>query len=240
MGADGEIKGTLYGVGLGSGDPELLTLKAHRILMNADVVLVPKGKKCGDSVARDILERALGDSLNCQELVFPMERDKKTLEEHWQNAARAAVDLLNQGKDVAFVTLGDATLYSTFAYLCRSIAKMGDYSIETIPGITSVQAAAAQLNRPLALGSSTYGIISLPENLEDLDAFLSLHDTLVVMKIGGRLSEFRHFLKTRNLESKTGFARRLGLEGEQWYSSMSHVPQKAEGYLSLAIIGEPA
>jgi len=230
------MNGVLYGIGLGPGDPELLTLKAVRILKDADVILVPRGKKTGWGAAADILNSALGSGLPIQELIFPMERNPEILEAHWNNAAAAAAEELDREKTVAFVTLGDVAFYSTFSYLARALEKLGNYRIERIPGISSVQHGAARLNRELALGGSSVGIYPLPENLERLDSALAEHETVVVMKIGERLGELRDFLQSRNIEKSAGFIRKAGFPDELMALSMENLPEGAEGYLSLAIL----
>lgn len=233
---DNRIKGVLYGIGLGPGDPELLTLKAARLLKEADVVLVPKGKKTGESVARLIVTAAVGEDLPFRELIFPMEKDPIVLEAHWKQAAETTAKELDEGKTIVFVTLGDVSLYSTFSYLSQALEKVGDYRIERVPGISSIQIGAARLSRELALGSGSFGVYPLPENIEDLDSALEEHETVVVMKIGGRLEELREFLRSRNLESSAGFIRRAGLPGEVIAPSMSELPEDSEGYLSLALL----
>jgi precorrin-2/cobalt-factor-2 C20-methyltransferase len=231
------MKGVLYGIGLGPGDPELLTLKALRVLKEADVILVPRGKKSGWGAAGDILSSALGPGLPVRELIFPMERNPGILEAHWDSAASAAGEELDKGKTVAFVTLGDVAFYSTFSYLSRALEKIGEYRIERIPGISSIQHGAARLNRGLALGGSSVGIYPLPDNLEKLDSALAEHETVVVMKIGERLGELRAYLRSRNLEESAGFIRKAGFPDELMALSMESLPDGAEGYLSLAIIG---
>ena len=237
---DNRINGILYGIGLGPGDPELLTVKAVRLLKKADVILVPRGKKAGWGAAKDILTSALGENLPYQELIFPMERNPDILAAYWNTAASSAAIELDKGKTVAFVTLGDVAFYSTFSYLVMALEKRGDYRIERVPGISSIQLGAARLNRELALGSGSTGIYPLPVNLEDLDSALAEHETIVIMKIGERLEELRGFLRLRNLEKTAGFIRKAGFPDELKTLSMEDLPGGAEGYLSLVIVkGKP-
>ncbi len=230
------MKGLLYGVGLGAGDPELLTVKARRLLVEADVILVPKGRRAGGSVARNILEAAFGEKLPIREQLFPMERDEESLAAHWRRAAEEVAAELDAKKNVAFVSLGDISLYSTFVYLERSLKKLGDYKVERVPGISSIQAASARLGMELAMGSESFAVMPLPKDFRKLEAALELHDTVVVMKIGAHLGLFREFLREHNLEADTGFVRRLGMDREVVAPSMAALPEDAEGYLSLAII----
>ena len=233
---DYRMTGTLYGIGLGPGDPELLTLKAVRLLKEADVVLVPRGRKSGGSTARDIVIAALGDNLPFRELVFPMVRDDAILEAHWDEAAARTAEELDAGRLVVFVTLGDVSIYSTFSYLCRSLKKRGDYPVVRVPGISSIQLGAASLNRELTLGNTSLGVYPMPGNLIELEGALEEHETVVVMKIGERLEELRTFLRHRNLESSAGFIRRAGFPDEVIAQSLAELPAGSEGYLSLVIM----
>src|SRR4030067_1997224 len=132
--------GKLYGIGVGPGDPELLTLKAVRVLGEADVVAIPKSKEESDSIALSIVKGAVDLSKKeTVELVFPMTKDKEVLRKAREEAAVAIADRLKAGKNVACITLGDPMFYSTFSYLIPLVKeRLPEVHIEIIPGISSV------------------------------------------------------------------------------------------------------
>lgn len=234
---DNRIKGQLTGIGIGPGDPELLTLKAVKILKEADSIIVPKARDKAESVARDIVSRALGRDLPFEEMVFPMSRNKSELEKHWNLAAERVLERLQTGKNVAFVSLGDISLYSTFSYLTRAIKKMNPHvKPMMIPGISSIQLAAATFQTSLALGDESCGIFPLPLNINDLDRALKLHNNIVVMKIGRRLGELIQYLKEKNLLTNSNFVRRAGFPDEFICTDMENLSEDESGYLSILLI----
>lgn len=234
---DCRVKGRLYGIGLGPGDPGLLTVRAVEVLKKADSVIVPKGRHKGESVARDIISRAIGGDLPFVEIVFPMSRDWDVLESHWSDAADAVLSLLSNGRNVAFTTLGDVTLYSTFSYLQRAVLKKDpEIEIELIPGVSSIQLAAARFDVPLALGNENFAVSPLPENIGELDRLIRCNDNLVLMKIGERLPELKAYLDRNDLIGKSMFIRRAGFPDEVVCRDMSCLDEGEQGYLSIVFI----
>lgn len=106
--------GTLYGIGIGPGDTELLTVKAVSVLNSVDVIFSPRSAPKKDSIARKIIEPVLKGNARVEELVFPMTKDRDTLERHWAQATEDVAEVLRSGKDAAFITLGDPFFYSTY------------------------------------------------------------------------------------------------------------------------------
>ncbi|MDO5137541.1 MAG: precorrin-2 C(20)-methyltransferase [Oscillospiraceae bacterium] len=138
-------KGTLYGVGVGPGDPELLTLKAARLLRDCDIIAIPQKKeRCfALRIVLDALPELADKSL--LEIVMPMTRDKDARERAHQKGAAALAEQLDKDLNVVYITLGDPTIYSTYGYLQRRIQEMG-YETETVPGVPSFCAVAAALD----------------------------------------------------------------------------------------------
>ena len=141
-------KGKLYGIGVGPGDTELLTLKAARILKTVPVVFTPKSSKEKESIALSIVKPILKERNDYKRLmlvtpIFPMIEDKEELEKIWTSASEMIAQYLNSGRDVAFITLGDPSVFSTYAYVQKRL--IDDYEIETVPGITSFTACAAAI-----------------------------------------------------------------------------------------------
>lgn len=158
------MTGTLYGIGVGPGDPELMTVKAYRRLKEADVIAYPKKGRQSKSYAEQIIDayfapeekRRLG-------LHFPMTKDRALLEPKWNEAADAIWAELSAGRDVAFVTEGDPLLYSTFIHLMHVMERRyPEAPIEVVPGVSSANAAAARLRLPLVDGDETVAIVPRP------------------------------------------------------------------------------
>jgi precorrin-2/cobalt-factor-2 C20-methyltransferase len=129
--------GTLYGIGVGPGDPELITVKGAAILARCRRIFVPRARSAAESLALDIAERYVDGAAEITELLFPMTADKEELSLRWGEAAEAVAAALRTGEDACFLTLGDPLLYSTYIYLLREIrARMPDATVVTVPGIT--------------------------------------------------------------------------------------------------------
>lgn len=172
----------LYGVGVGPGDPELITVKAARILREADVIAVPD---TGGSVktAQTIASEYIAD----KEILYcgaPMGADANVTGENYDKAAADITELLHAGKNVAFITLGDPSVYSTYAYVQKRVEALGGET-ETIPGVPSFCAAAALIGESLCEGAEPLSII--PGSNENLDRYLELPGNKVVMKSGSKL-----------------------------------------------------
>ena len=234
---DNRVRGKLYAIGLGPGDPDLMTVKAVNILKNVDSIIVPKARIKSESIARDIVSRAIGKDLPFVEMVFPMSRNRDELESHWNKAADAVLYMLNKGEDVSFVTLGDVSLYSTFSYLERAIRKKEpSVKAELVPGISSIQLAAVKFEKPLALGDETYGVYPLPSEISGLDSALEEHDTVMIMKIGKRLGELKTYLKKKGLLDSSSFIRRAGFFDEYLKNSLEDLDENESGYLSIMMV----
>lgn len=175
-------RGKFFGIGVGPGDPELLTLKAFRVIENAGVLAVPKTND-SKNVALDIVSKAI--DISKKEILFldfPMVKDKSILKEaHEENASKIA-DILNKGRDVAFLTLGDVSIYSTFSYVHSKIEKMG-YDTEICAGVPSFCAVAAKLK--ISLTSMKKPLHIIPAVHGDIEKTFELEGTKVFMKAGG-------------------------------------------------------
>ncbi|UCG07038.1 MAG: precorrin-2 C(20)-methyltransferase [Desulfobacterales bacterium] len=182
--------GILFGIGVGPGDPELITLKATKILNQVDTVFAAASTKNNHSLAVNIAERHIPENTKVKMLRFPMTRDKNETRKAWRKHAQTIIEEIERGKNVAFLTLGDAMTYSTFGYIIRHIQDLApDIEIQTVPGITSYQAAAASLNMPLVEGEESLMVVSgatggnrlrelegKPENVVFLKAYRNVKD----------------------------------------------------------------
>ena len=179
--------GIFYGVGVGPGDPELLTLKALRILQQVPVLCVPKSREEGESYAMGIVSH-LVDSRQQRviELLFPMTKDRMRLAEYWNRSLGQIIDPLRKGEDVAFVTEGDPTIYSTFQHLYRLIKdRHPEIPTEIVPGISSINGSAAAAGLPLVDGAERLAVLPATYEGERLEEVLRQFDTVVLLKVTG-------------------------------------------------------
>lgn len=182
--------GVLYGVGVGPGAPDLITLRALDVLRRVPVLALPRSSDYGASKAWEIVKPALGE-VHGQErlfLTFPMSKDPRRLRPAWSDALVAIGQHLEHGRDVAFATEGDPSLFSTFIYLAAQAPhRWPGIRIEVVPGVSSIAAVPAVTGIPLADGQERIAILPGTYGLEDLGELLQRFDTTIVMKVGGEM-----------------------------------------------------
>jgi len=233
--------GRLYGIGIGPGDPKLLTLRAKEIIDQADIIFCPKSDEDGTSWARSLIETTTSATKEFVELLFPMTRNKKVLKAYWQKAAKRIADEVAQGKQGAFITLGDPLIYSTYIYLLRTLRKeFPDIEVETIPGISAFNAAAARAQIPLVQGDERMAILPVRKDLRGLREALGAFDTVILMKVGSKLDKVTALLKELDLLKHSVLISRLGQPGEKIIHDLSPLNKiQREGYLSVVIVKIP-
>ncbi|TGE33253.1 precorrin-2 C(20)-methyltransferase [Desulfosporosinus sp. Sb-LF] len=225
--------GKFYGVGVGPGDPQLLTLQAVNVLQTVDLVAIPKSKMERESVAWDIAKIHCPSNVRLIELELPMTSDQQVLAKAWQDGAQTLLSELKQGKSIAFITLGDPSLYSTYSYLLNILQEeLPQECIATVPGITAMSAAAARINLPLATGDEP--LLILPST-EDVGEFLDFPN-LVLMKVSRRLPEILTLLEEK--DKKAVLLTRLGQPGEaiRWKPKPQDFASDKIDYLSLLLV----
>ncbi|MBI5048415.1 MAG: precorrin-2 C(20)-methyltransferase [Deltaproteobacteria bacterium] len=230
--------GILYGVGVGPGDPELLTLKAVRALKAADVIAIPKSKEESDSIAISIV-KGIVDLSNKEtvELIFPMTKDKEILRRARGDAAAAIADRLKAGKNVACITLGDPMFYSTFSYLVPLVReKLPKAEIEIIPGISSVMASAAAAVIPLAEADERLAVIPATYETEKLRNVLNDFDTIVLMKVNKIFDKVLSLLSESGLKNRAVFVERCGGDKERVVRNLESLRGERLDYLSMVIV----
>ena len=227
-------KGTLYGVGVGPGDPELLTLKAVRLLQRCQVIAAPRTKS-GEALALDIVSRALPlEGKTILPLYFSMERDKVLIRAAHEKAADAIQLHLDAGEDVAMLNLGDVSIYATGGYLMDLLRERG-YETAMIPGVPSFCATAARLDTALVSWGSPLHII--PVGREPLETGLALPGTKVLMKAGSRLPELVEALRQTGQLDGAVLVENCGLPGERVCTDLSRCPEDT-GYFATVIVKE--
>lgn len=231
--------GTFYGIGVGPGDPELITLQGKKILERCRYVFVPKARRKAESIALSIAKESIPPDSTIQEVVFPMVTDKTTLKNHWNVAATDIVELLSKGNDVAFLTLGDASLYSTHIYLVRALKeRLPELEVVTVPGIAAFSAVAALTGFPVGEGKSPVAIIPTSDDFTQIEQAIGLGGTVVLMKVGKRLAEILDLLGKHELLSRSVFVARAGLDGERIETDLENldVQDPHLGYLSVILV----
>ncbi|MCP4129963.1 MAG: precorrin-2 C(20)-methyltransferase [bacterium] len=189
-------QGKLFGIGIGPGDPELITIKAVKILEQVDVVAIPESRKMKGSIALDIAKEYLRDQVEILTLTFPMINDEEEKEKIRRENALIIKERIDAGNTVAFLTLGDPMLYSTYIYILNCLKDLTT-AIETIPGITSFCAIGSSLNVPLATQNDTVAIIPLDkqtnieQRLEDMDCCIFMKVSAANVRLADALKKYK-------------------------------------------------
>lgn len=229
-------KGTLYGIGVGPGDPELLTLKAVRVLGQVDVIFAAASTKNDYSTAYAIARPHLKDDVKIVRLGFPMTKEKDALEAAWSENARLVAEVLDRGEDAAFLTLGDPLTYSTYGYLQRTLlATNPDLRLRAIPGITSFHAAAARIGLVLCESKESLLITSGVADSARLEEQLNCADNAVILKAYKNFDEIRTLLTKLRLADTTVLVSRLGMDEESILMDIKDAPSQPH-YFSLALV----
>lgn len=226
------MRGIAYGVGVGPGDPELMTQKAIRLIRECGVIAVP-GREVEESVAYRIAA-AMVPELRDKELVaieMPMVKDRALLEAQHRRGAQVLEQYLAQGRDVAFLTLGDPTVYSTFSYIQHILEKDG-YAVKLVPGVPSFCAAAARLGLPLVEWDEPLHIVPAVHKTEEP---LSQSGTYVLMKSASHMAEVKALLRQSGRDAAC--VENGGMDTEKIYRGVEEIPDDA-GYFSLIIAKE--
>ena len=225
-------RGKLYGVGVGPGDPELLTMKAMRVIKQCDVIAVP-GKEPKETVAYVIAEKAIPEIGEKQLLgiYMPMTKNLELLKKSHEEGVIKLRQELDCGKTIAFLTLGDPTVYSTYMYLHKEIEKEG-YEGEIVSGIPSFCAAAARLE--ISLGEKAEQIHIIPASYR-IEESLELSGTKIFMKAGKKIGQVKEHLKA--CKDDIYMIENCGMENERIFRGADEIPEDA-GYYTLMIAKE--
>ena len=225
--------GTLYGVGVGPGDPELVTLKAVRIAESCPVIAAPR-TPAGTTTAHDVMRQAARiEGKKTLYLDFAMTHDARLLRESHERAAQLVIDELEAGNDVALLTLGDVSIYSTFSYVKDIVAQQG-LPVVMVPGVPSFCAVAATLSCNLTPCMDT-PLHIVPAGDARLGQALELEGTKVIMKAGKPLARVKDALRARGLYGKASLVRDCGMPGQQVAATLDEADE-AGGYFTTVVV----
>lgn len=222
------MSGTLYGVSVGPGDPELITLKAVRIINECGVIAVPRTKG-ENTLALEIVKDVC--DISHKEIVyldFLMSADKQVLQKRHNEIAGMLLPYLESGKDIAFLNIGDVSVYSTFSYIAAIIKENG-VRISVCAGVTSFCAAAAEMREPLVQGKNP--LVVMPSSCTDFDKLLESDCTAVIMKSGRDSGDIREKLCKKGFENVNAVCD-CGLDTQKIYRGVENIPDKC-GYFTL-------
>ena len=228
--------GTLYGIGVGPGDPDLIPVKAVGILRRVDVIFAASSSKNSHSRAVNIARTYIPVSTRLYMLPFPMCKDKAEKAAAWGKNARSILSVLEDGLDAAFLTLGDPLTYATYGYILKSMQALAPYArMVTVPGISSFQAAAARVNIPLVEGNESLTIVSGVEGGGCIRKLAAGVDNLVIMKAYKNVGDITAALaESGRLDTSVGIVN-CCLENEEIVQDVRKLSNNQPGYWTLIL-----
>ena len=229
--------GTLYGIGVGPGDPELLTLKACSLIRSIDAIAFPTNAD-GQSMARSIAAEVIPVGKTEIPIHVPMAVEREPGRAAYDRGAKEIAGQLESGNSVGYLCVGDPLFYGSFIYLAARLGE--DYPIEVVPGVTSLGACAARMGQPLAARNEVFRVIPAPLPADELTAELATADSAAVIKVGRHFDKVRHVLRSLDLADHAGLVSDATGEGER-VTPLEDVPESAQGYFSTILVrrGDP-
>ena len=228
------MNGIFYGIGVGPGDPELLTVKAINTLKKINAVIAPKTEKKSGSLALSIVEKYLTSEVEIIFQTFPMVKDFAESKIIFENNKQEILNLIRAGKNVAFLTLGDPMFYSTYIYVFQ-LLKECDVEIETIPGVPAFLAISSYIGRPLTFGNDILTVIPATADKEKIISALKISDTTVLMKVYKNFPEIVEMLDTEKMLDNAVLVSRCGLENEKILDDLKNHKDEKMNYLSTIL-----
>ncbi len=226
--------GTFYGVGVGPGDPELLTVKAINAIKKVDVIIAPKTEKKEGSVALSIAKPYLRSDVEIVYQTFPMVKGFEDFHKIFENNKREIIKFLNDGKDVAFLTLGDPMFFSTYIYIFRLLKDCG-IKIKTIAGVPSFLAIASYIGLPLCYGNDIMTVIPATAERDLIIGAIRNSDVAVLMKVYKNFEEVVDILEKENMSEEAVLVSRCGLEDEKIIKNVIDHKLEEINYLSTVL-----
>ena len=232
--------GTLYGVSVGTGDPELITVKGLRILQNSAIVAFPAGIDNRLGTAQSIISSWLQPHQQTLPLNFPYVRDVQTLQTAWSEAARQVGYYLQQGTDITFACLGDLSFYGTFTYLAQNVRQLyPEVNIQTVPGVCSPMAIASVLEVPLTVDRQRLAILPAIYAIAELETALDWAEVVVLLKVSSVYQQVWQILQQRNLLGYSSIVEKATFAEQKIYRNLSDYPKLDLSYFSIMLIRQP-
>lgn len=229
--------GTLYGISVGPGDPELITLKGVRSLQQVPVVVYPAGIAGKPGIAQQIISPWLSQQQQQLALKFPYVQDMAVLTEAWNHAAEQVWHYLQKGQDVGFACEGDISFYSTFTYLAQTLQQRHPEAvIKLVPGVCSPMAAASVLGLPLTIRQQRLVVLPALYHIGELEAVLNWADVVVLMKVSSVYQQVWTVLQQRSLLSNSYVVERATLPDMVIHADLTLRPNLKLPYFSLLIV----
>lgn len=230
--------GILYGLGVGPGDPELITVKAFRILKESPVIAYPRKMRGAKSYALTITEAYVNTTeKHMLGLTFPMTKDKEALEKQWTKTVADVWGFLQEGKDVAFVTEGDPMIYSTFIHMMRLMkAEHPEVEIRSVPGISSITASSSTLGIPLADGEDQIAIVPATNDYDKMRKALEEHDCVVFIKVAKVIDLMLTVLRDLKLVDKASVITKVTSSEEMIWRNVESLAGRELEYLTLMVV----
>ena len=231
------MTGKLYAMGTGPGASDLITVRAAKILGQIDVVYAPAAKKEGESLALSIVREYISSDTKVKERHFPMTSKLEEKEQAWQEVVNEIEMDVAQGNQVAFISLGDVMLYSTWINV---LERLSDTSkVEIIPGITSFAAIAAQTARPLAMETQSLAVLPCTMPIDVLEQSLQQYSCLVLMKVFNRFTQIKQLIEKNGLMAHAVLVSDASLTTEKRYFNLSEVDENQKlSYFSTILINK--
>jgi precorrin-2/cobalt-factor-2 C20-methyltransferase len=230
--------GALYGIGVGPGDPGLLTLRGAALLRRLDVVAAPRSER-GPGIARGVV-KDLVEPERLLELSSAMPLESADVLDGWRARIAPLLAALHEGASVGFVTEGDPSIYSTFAYAAAALLEARPQTpVFVIPGVTAMSDCAALDGQPLVLGAERLAVLPLARVDDDaVRTACATADTVVLYKVGGKLHHLDALCRAEFPGWRLSIARRLGLDNEQSFDDLVEAAD-SEDYMTMVVMRRP-
>jgi precorrin-2/cobalt-factor-2 C20-methyltransferase len=232
--------GILYGISIGTGDPELITVKGLRILQSSDIVAFPSGVNNRLGIAQKIIKSWLQSHQRILPLEFPYVQDELKLQTAWEKAAQQVWQELSLGKNITFACLGDVNFYGTFTYLAQTLARSHpEITIETVPGVCSPMAIASVLGIPLTVNHQKMAVLPALYAVQELETALDWAEVVVLLKVSSVYSQVWQILEQRNLLASSAIVEKATFPEQKIYQDLRNHPQLDLSYFSVLLINQP-
>jgi precorrin-2/cobalt-factor-2 C20-methyltransferase len=233
--------GTLYGVGVGPGAPDLMTLRSVRVLHSVPVIAIPRRSEYSPSLAWEIARPNVGEVPGQERLflTFPMTKDPELLRPAWDVAFAQIGDRLERGLSVAFITEGDPLVYSTFIYLLRESAeRWPGVPVEIVPAVSSITAVPAVTRTPLADGQERIAILPATYGVDDLSEVLRRFDTVILMKVGSVMPNVVEALEREDLVDRAFYVSKATTAQQRIVHDLRSLRNDRCDYFSMVVVAQ--